>query len=1101
MLPDTASGDVPKDQLRQACAELERRLTASEDCRAEEFLTALPALASSTAAALEIIYTEFIVRARLGQRPAPEDWYARFPQWRQDLRQLFQVHEYMGGPGLTSAGATVPDKADRPAAPDCSPRRLGNYELLEELGRGGMGVVYRARQAGLDRVVAVKVILAGEHAGPEEVARFRTEAKAAARLQHPNVVQIHEVEEQDGRPYLALEYVDGGSLHKKLAGGPLPPRQAAELVEALARAMHYAHQRGVIHRDLKPANVLLTADGVPKVSDFGLAKRLREAEGATTAGRTPTGAVLGTPSYMPPEQAWGMPGEVGPAADVYALGAILYEALTGRPPFQAASVLEVLEQVWSQEPVAPTRLQPRLPRDLETVCLKCLEKEPVRRYASAEALAEDLRRYLAGEPVQARPMSAWRRGLKWARRRPAAAALLALGLAAGLSLAVATLLLLAANRRETEARSRAEQAETAERQQRQEIKAQRDRAETNFKRTLEAVNRYFTAVSENDELRAHGLEGLRLKLLLTAKRYYEEFVKERGDDPELRAEQAKAYGRLAQITAEIGSRSDAVKLYQKAVAILEPLGDDPSGSPAHADALARLHNNLGLLYQAIGATGEAETAYRQVLRLRKALVRGQDAQVAAHRAGLADGYTNLGNLYFARGRMGEAEPAYNQAHDLRIALVKEHGKVTEHRAQLATSYHNLGGLYQATGRLKAAEEAYQEGLKVCLLLCKISQDPGPQSQLALSHSNLGTLYSATDRPKLAEKAHQTALEKWRQLAAKHPLVTTYHFGVARSTLNLGRVYSRTERLKEAEGSYGEALLTLERLDKEHPLVHKNKYLLSEVHNHLGGLNRARGRPCEAEAEYRRALDIRKELAAKHPKLFRFARGAGEVAYNLGLVLLRDRHDAGAALKCFAPAVDYLQEAFSQGGPHSGARTTLCKALGHRAIALTRLERYAEALRDWDQALGLDDGRLGFPMLISRAETLKKARQEAVEFARSGEHARAAALAQALAAQRSLSAEFFYQVAAVYALAFAAARKDVARPAAERDKLAKEYATRALELLKRANAAGYFKAPANLAKLKHDPDFDTLRPRDDFRRLLSAAEGKSGDAPPGRGPKR
>jgi tetratricopeptide (TPR) repeat protein len=452
------------------------------------------------------------------------------------------------------------------------------------------------------------------------------------------------------------------------------------------------------------------------------------------------------------------------------------------------------------------------------------------------------------------------------------------------------------------------------------------------------------------------------------------------------------------------------------------------------------------------------------------------------------------------GQMGEAEPAYNQAHKLLIALVEEHGKVTKYRAGLATSYHNLGGLYQATGRPKAAEVAYLKGLKVCVLLCKISQNPGPQSQLALSQSNLGTLYSATGRSKLAEETHKAALKTWRQLAAKHPLVAKYHVGVASSTLNLSRVYSRTGRLKEADGSSGEALLTLERLDKEHPLVHQYKYLLSEVHNHLGGLNRARGRPCEAEVEYRRALDICKELAAKHPKLLRYVRGAGEVEYNLGLLLLQNRNDAGAALECFTPAVEYLEKAFWQGGKHSRARRTLWNALGHRAIALTRLGRLPEALQDWDRTLNLDDGKLTLKMLYYRVETWNKARKEAVEFARSGEHARAAALAQALAAQRSLPAEFCYQVAAVYALAIAAARKDVARPAAERDRLAREYATRALDLLKQANAAGYFKAPANLAKLKQDRDFDALRPLDDFRRLLSAVEGKSGDAPPGRGPK-
>src|SRR5262249_12085446 len=222
------------------------------------------------------------------------------------------------------------------------------------------------------------------------------------------------------RPYLALEYVDGGSLQKKLAGGPMPSGEAAALVETLARAMHAAHEAGVVHRDLKPANVLLTRAGTPKGTDFGLAKRPREGEaaGVTGAGRTPTGAVLGTPSYMAPEQARGQTAEVGPAADVYALGAILYELLTGRPPFQAAGALEVLEQVGSQEPVAPTRLQPRLPHDLETICLKCLRKPARARYGSAEELADDLRRFREGRPILARPVGRAERLWRWGRRNP-----------------------------------------------------------------------------------------------------------------------------------------------------------------------------------------------------------------------------------------------------------------------------------------------------------------------------------------------------------------------------------------------------------------------------------------------------------------------------------------------------------------------------------------------------------------------------------------------------------------------------------------------------------------------------------------------------------
>jgi WD40 repeat protein/serine/threonine protein kinase/tetratricopeptide (TPR) repeat protein len=324
------------------------------------------------------------------------------------------------------AAATVlpPGSADAGAAAESWPAVPG-YEVLGELGRGGMGVVYRARQVRLGRTVALKVLLAGAHAGEQDLARFRAEAEAVARLQHPNVVQIHEVGEEGGRPYLALEYVEGGSLADKLKGTPLPAREAAGLVETLARAVHAAHERGVVHRDLKPANVLLTSDGTPKVVDFGLAKRL---DGATL--HTQTGAVLGTPDFMAPEQAEGMP--AGPAADVHALGAILYVMLTGRPPFVAENALDTLLRVRLDEPVPPSVLQPKTPRDLATVCLKCLRKDPARRYASALALADDLRRFLEGRPILAKSVGVWERGLKLVKRRPLVSSLVALLVLVGL---------------------------------------------------------------------------------------------------------------------------------------------------------------------------------------------------------------------------------------------------------------------------------------------------------------------------------------------------------------------------------------------------------------------------------------------------------------------------------------------------------------------------------------------------------------------------------------------------------------------------------------------------------------------------------------------
>jgi tetratricopeptide (TPR) repeat protein len=287
------------------------------------------------------------------------------------------------------------------------------YEIVAELGRGGMGIVYQARQCSLKRLVALKMILAGAHADATARLRFRTEAEAVARLQHPNIVQIYEIGVHDRRPYLSLEYVAGGSLAGKVAGNAQPERSAARLVETLAQAVQYTHERGILHRDLKPTNVLLMADGTPKITDFGLAKVLDDDDGPTRSA-----TVLGTPSYMAPEQAAGDAKRVGAPADVYSLGAILYELLTGRAPFQGSTPLSTLELVRTQEPVPPRRWRPGLSRDLETVCLKCLDKEPGKRYPSALALADDLHRFLTGQPIQARPVPFWQRWWRSARRRP-----------------------------------------------------------------------------------------------------------------------------------------------------------------------------------------------------------------------------------------------------------------------------------------------------------------------------------------------------------------------------------------------------------------------------------------------------------------------------------------------------------------------------------------------------------------------------------------------------------------------------------------------------------------------------------------------------------
>jgi eukaryotic-like serine/threonine-protein kinase len=335
-------------------------------------------------------------------------------RWRQICRARAEFDALLPAGPYGSLRAWPQGDGSLPTVP--------GYDVEEVLGRGGMGVVFRARHLRLNRPVALKMLLAGPYAGPRERERFRREAEAVARLRHPNVVQVHDVGDADGRPYFTMEYLEGGSLAQRLAGTPLPARQAAALLATLAGAVQAAHEQGVVHRDLKPANVLLTADGTPKVGDFGLARRL---DGEATLTRT--GAAVGTPSYMAPEQAAGKATAVGAAVDIHALGAILYELLTGRPPFRTETEAETLRQVVGQDPVPPSRLNARVPRDLETICLKCLHKEPCHRYATAGEAAQDLDRFLRGEAIAARPEGPVGRLARRVRRRPALSAALAAG--------------------------------------------------------------------------------------------------------------------------------------------------------------------------------------------------------------------------------------------------------------------------------------------------------------------------------------------------------------------------------------------------------------------------------------------------------------------------------------------------------------------------------------------------------------------------------------------------------------------------------------------------------------------------------------------------
>jgi WD40 repeat protein/predicted Ser/Thr protein kinase len=392
------------------------------------------------------IIAEYMEAVEKGHPPNRDEFLTRHAEFAGELSAFFaNQDQFAHAAGQLAPAAAPPSSlaAEAPtlgpnetpaAAPLATVRYFGDYELLEEIARGGMGIVYKARQVSLNRTVALKMILAGQLASPQDVQRFHSEAEAAANLDHPNIVPIYEVGQHEGQHYFSMKLIEGGSLAQNMARFQGDARAAARLLAAVARSVHYAHQRGILHRDLKPANILLDEEGEPHVTDFGLAKRV---EGGSNL--TQSGAIVGTPSYMAPEQARAEKG-LSIAVDTYSLGAILYECLAKQPPFRADTPLDTILQVLEREPVHPRSLNSAANRDLATICLKCLDKNPAKRYGSAEALAEDLERWLQGEPILARPAGRAERLVKWARRRPAVAALLAVSVLAVLALLAASVM-------------------------------------------------------------------------------------------------------------------------------------------------------------------------------------------------------------------------------------------------------------------------------------------------------------------------------------------------------------------------------------------------------------------------------------------------------------------------------------------------------------------------------------------------------------------------------------------------------------------------------------------------------------------------------------
>jgi serine/threonine-protein kinase len=790
--------------------------------------------------ALELVYGEFLLRRQSGEAPTLQEFQWRFPQYGEQLRLLCELERHLeqtaGGPPADCPPAALP--ARWPPVP--------GYEITGELGRGGMAIVYKARQASLQRWVALKMLRSEIGAEDAALARFEREGQALAALQHPHVVQIHEVGQYDGRPYVALEYLDGGTLAAASAATPQPPQAAARLVTTLARAVHGAHERGVVHRDLKPANVLLTADGTPKIADFGLARLV----GAGQTGQTPTGAVLGTPGYMAPEQATATGDEVGVPADVYALGAILYELLTGRAPFVGETPLETLQLVCTQDPLSPGRLRPGLPRDLETICLHCLHKEPGKRYRSARLLAEDLERFLAGEPIRARPVSTWERALKWARRRPAAAALVAVS---GTALVVVATLIVVSNTRLREQRNLAEA-------KRAEASAQRGRALALLRTARDAVER-MTAAPDRLAPAPYTLT-VRRQLLEDAVRLYQELARQEDNDPEIRYEVGRAWRRLGKIQDSLERREQAAQSCRHAVLVFEQLTTEAPDQPAYWFELAASCNNLSMVLDA-NQLPEKERLLRRALALQDRLA-AEHPETAAYHLDASVTRGDLGNALGRMKRLPEALQAWQEGIDGLEKLLADVPSSIDCRFALGNVLNSRGAFLARVGRFQEAVPSVRRAVEVFEpLAAHPAAQPRHRFVLALSWSNLGQLLVETGSPGEAEPVFRRAVEVGRKLASDYPEVTTYHAELGKT------LHYLAIRVRE-RGDLAAAILCWNEAIEHYGIARKADPDDPEVRRMFGFPCRALADARLRRGEYREAERTAAELPSLWPD-----RGAGD----------------------------------------------------------------------------------------------------------------------------------------------------------------------------------------------------------------------------------
>jgi tetratricopeptide (TPR) repeat protein/tRNA A-37 threonylcarbamoyl transferase component Bud32 len=993
-----------------------------------------------------------------GQAPDREAILAAHPQLQAELESFFAAEErfrlaakeclVVEPPGkdvdeqesAAAASATPPSVTGATALAQPGARvgpHFGDYELVREIARGGMGIVYEARQRSLNRVVALKTIRSGELAEPADLRRFRSEAEAAACLDHPNIVPIYEVGEHDGRAYFSMKFIEGGALTRAVLCLLAAPRTAARLLATVARAVHYAHQRGILHRDLKPANILIDDAGQPYITDFGLAKRvLNPEEPPAAGGLTEPGMIVGTPSYMAPEQATGKPEKVTTAVDVYALGAILYELLAGCPPFRGSSRLETLRQVEGSEPERPRCLNPQADRDLETICLKCLDKEPRRRYLSAQALAEDLERYLNGEPIEARPAGAGERLWRWCRRKPVVAGLAA-GLAACIVVGLALVswqwrraehnLLLAQNHFLAAEEQRRQAEENLHEAERQKVLYERS-----FHQAHQAVEDFSTQVSQSWLINVPGLEPLRKELLEGALKYYQDFLDQRKDDPGLRAELAAAHFRVAMATSAIGSPPRAVGSYEKARDLYRQLLQTAPEDARIQGELARTYNNMGILLSTTGKPAAALASFQQARDLFTQLLAAHpgDAQLQTD---LAGSYINIAIGHQEAGRIDDARVSFERACALREQAVKAQPTNITFRAELASSYDNLGSLFHRIDHPKEALAHFQKALQLReQLIAKHASSTPLRADLASSYDRIGNWHRVSGKPADALDFYRKGQAIWQRLAQESPQVTYYQTSLAENYNNTGVTHSLLGQPKESLAAYERSQGLWEKLAHEQPAVGYFRRALARGYLNIGARLGLGGKPAQAAELFERARPILEEMVRSDPDNLDLQNELGRLFNNLALTL-------------------------AQLGRHDQAVAACRRAIDHQRVALTRAPQtlfYRQALSDHYGSLAQIERQAGHPIEAAQAS---RQRQQLWP----SHPAELVGVARELA----LAAE----------LVGRGKTQQTADEKQQRDQIVQD----ALAALRQALRTGY----KDVGQLKKDPAFSMLRSRPEFQQLI------------------